>query len=92
MSLTDDWSEMFSGITHPSSLLSIEEQGFHIGIGVATGADRIYIDSMFHPYVRFRKKANTETFQQHEWWICKMAKPESSQAFYGFRYIYSEIF
>lgn len=43
MSLTDDWSEMFSDITHPSSLLSIEEQGFHIGIGVATGADRIYI-------------------------------------------------
>ena len=27
--LNDDWSEMFSGITHPSSLLSIEEQGFH---------------------------------------------------------------
>ena len=43
MSLTDDWSEMFGGITYPSSLLSIEEQGFHIGIGVATGADSIYI-------------------------------------------------
>lgn len=43
MSLADDWSEMFCGITLPSSLLSIEEQGFHIGIGVATGADSIYI-------------------------------------------------
>ena len=43
MSLTDDWSEMFCGINHPSSLLSIEEQGFHIGIGVATCADSIYI-------------------------------------------------
>lgn len=43
MSTTNDWSEMFCGISNLGSLLTIEEQSFHIGIGVATGADRIYI-------------------------------------------------
>lgn len=45
MSTTEDWSQMFCGISHSNSLLSIEEQGFHIGIGIATGADNIYISS-----------------------------------------------
>lgn len=43
MSTTEDWSQMFCDITHNNALLSIEEQGFHIGIGIATGADNIYI-------------------------------------------------
>lgn len=37
----NDWSNMF--ITHRHELVLIEEQGFKIGIGVATGADRIFI-------------------------------------------------
>ena len=45
MSTTEDWSLMFFDISHSNNLLSIEEQGFHIGIGIATGADNIYISS-----------------------------------------------
>ena len=45
MSTTEDWSQMFCDISHSNNLLSIEEQGFHIGIGIATGADNIYISS-----------------------------------------------
>lgn len=45
MSSSDDWCEMFHSFDTYSSLLSIEEQGFHIGIGIATGADKIYISS-----------------------------------------------
>ncbi len=37
----EDWSNMFS--THKQKLNLIEEQGFKIGIGVATGADNIFI-------------------------------------------------
>lgn len=43
MSTTEDWSQMFCGFAHNNTLWSIEEQGFHIGIGIATGADNIYI-------------------------------------------------
>lgn len=43
MSTTNDWSEMFYEISNFHSLSTIEEQNFHIGIGVATGADSIYI-------------------------------------------------
>lgn len=45
MSTTNDWSEMFCEISNFGSLLTIEEQNFHIGIGVATGADSIYIST-----------------------------------------------
>ncbi len=45
MSDTEDWSQMFCDIAHGKALYSIEEQGFHIGIGTATGADNIYISS-----------------------------------------------
>lgn len=38
----DDWSKMFN--TDNQELKLIEEQGFKIGIGVATGADKIFID------------------------------------------------
>ncbi len=46
MSATEDWSQMFCGITHNNTLWSIEEQGFHIGIGIATGADSIFISPL----------------------------------------------
>ncbi len=39
--LGDDWSNVFT--THKQELSLIEEQGFKIGIGVATGADSIFI-------------------------------------------------
>ena len=46
----DDWSKMFN--TDNQELKLIEEQGFKIGIGVATGADKIFIDDpavrLFH--------------------------------------------
>lgn len=45
MSTTNDWSEMFYEISNFHSLSTIEEQNFHIGIGVATGADSIYIST-----------------------------------------------
>lgn len=38
-----DWGESFNRISHPLKLTTIEEQGFKIGIGVATGADKIFI-------------------------------------------------
>lgn len=38
-----DWTEAFMETLSTSSLLSIEQQGFKIGIGVATGADTIFI-------------------------------------------------
>lgn len=43
MSTTEDWSQMFCAISHNNALQTIEKQGFHIGIGIATGADSIYI-------------------------------------------------
>lgn len=39
----DDWTEVFSGISDNSHFLTIEQQGFKIGIGVATGADSVFI-------------------------------------------------
>jgi len=38
----DDWTSIFHNINY-TNLYSIEELGFKIGIGVATGADRIFI-------------------------------------------------
>ena len=38
-----DWTETFLTSTSYSALYPIEEQGFKIGIGVATGADAIFI-------------------------------------------------
>lgn len=39
----DDWTDAFLTTSSYSTLRSIEEQGFKIGIGVATGADAIFI-------------------------------------------------
>ena len=39
----DDWTDAFLTTSYYSTLRSIEEQGFKIGIGVATGADAIFI-------------------------------------------------
>lgn len=38
-----DWTETFLAASSYSALYPIEEQGFNIGIGVATGADAIFI-------------------------------------------------
>lgn len=43
MPLSDDWNCLFCDTTSNSNLYTIEELGFKIGIGVATGADRIFI-------------------------------------------------
>lgn len=40
---SDDWHSMFNADASQSSLPLIEEQGFKIGIGVATGADSIFV-------------------------------------------------
>lgn len=40
---TADWSGIFNRIGSDDTLLAIEEMGFMIGIGVATGADSIFI-------------------------------------------------
>lgn len=40
---TADWSGVFNTISSDDTLLTIEEMGFMIGIGVATGADSIFI-------------------------------------------------
>lgn len=39
----DDWSGVFNTVAQTSAFSLIEEQGFKIGIGVATGADNIFI-------------------------------------------------
>ncbi|MCR5497520.1 MAG: Eco57I restriction-modification methylase domain-containing protein [Paludibacteraceae bacterium] len=39
----DDWTEAFSKVSADSRFLTIEQQGFKIGIGVATGADSVFI-------------------------------------------------
>lgn len=39
----DDWHSMFNSDASQSMLPLIEEQGFKIGIGVATGADSIFV-------------------------------------------------
>lgn len=41
----DDWSSMFNTVAQTSTFSLIEEQGFKIGIGVATGADNIFISN-----------------------------------------------
>lgn len=41
-----DWTTMFSKEDYPN-LVTIEEQGFKIGIGVATGNDSVYVSSQF---------------------------------------------
>lgn len=38
-----DWSNVFYHIEHDNSLVTIEDMGFTLGIGVATGADSIFI-------------------------------------------------
>ncbi|MDE5839866.1 MAG: Eco57I restriction-modification methylase domain-containing protein, partial [Muribaculaceae bacterium] len=42
----DNWCEIFLN-SNTEGLLGIEEQGFSIGIGVATGADKIFISESF---------------------------------------------
>ena len=39
----DDWTNVFNGISGNSDFQTIEQQGFKIGIGVATGADSVFI-------------------------------------------------
>ena len=43
----DDWTGAFNSIYANPSFLTIEQQGFKIGIGVATGADAIFISREF---------------------------------------------
>lgn len=40
---SDDWTNIFNEATNNTNLYSIEDLGFKIGIGVATGADRIFV-------------------------------------------------
>ena len=40
---SSDWSGVFNSIGSDDTLLTIEEMGFMVGIGVATGADSIFI-------------------------------------------------
>ena len=39
----DDWTEAFSNLSVNTQFQTIEQQGFEIGIGVATGADSVFI-------------------------------------------------
>lgn len=50
---TTDWSTSFSVLStpHQQQLESIERQGFSIGIGVATGADAIFIGNRLAEYI-----------------------------------------
>lgn len=41
----NDWSSVFNTVAQTSAFSLIEEQGFKIGIGVATGADSIFISN-----------------------------------------------
>lgn len=48
----EDWKSLFFDKDMSSSnFSSIEEQGFHIGIGVATGADKVFISTDIQHYV-----------------------------------------
>ncbi len=40
---SNDWQQNFRKETRSQTMQSIQEQGFKIGIGVATGADRVFI-------------------------------------------------
>ncbi|MGM9748463.1 MAG: Eco57I restriction-modification methylase domain-containing protein [Candidatus Cryptobacteroides sp.] len=42
-----DWSNIFCKVTNKAGMKTIEEMGFKIGIGVATGADSIFISNRF---------------------------------------------
>lgn len=46
MPLNDDWTNAFNRTASSDHLYIIEELGFKIGIGVATGADNIFISSL----------------------------------------------
>lgn len=39
----DDWTDVFNIVSSNSDFQTIEQQGFKIGIGVATGADSVFI-------------------------------------------------
>lgn len=39
----EDWTTIFTGVASNKKLLQIERQGFNIGIGVATGADAVFV-------------------------------------------------
>lgn len=39
----EDWTTIFTSIVANKKLLQIEKQGFNIGIGVATGADAVFV-------------------------------------------------
>lgn len=41
--VSSDWSSVFNGVQNDDTMLTIEEMGFVIGVGVATGADSIFI-------------------------------------------------
>ena len=41
----DDWTRSFSSVAADHALKTIEQQGFKIGIGAATGADAIFVSS-----------------------------------------------
>ena len=43
--VSDDWTTTFNRTVNSDHLYSIEELGFKIGIGVATGADNVFISS-----------------------------------------------
>lgn len=43
MPIEEDWTSSFSEISTNNALKTIEQQGFRIGIGVATGADAIFV-------------------------------------------------
>ena len=47
---SDDWSNLFTS-NDTSDLPTIQEQGFHIGIGVATGCDDLYISRELPQFV-----------------------------------------
>lgn len=41
--VSTDWSSAFNRVQSDETLVTIEEMGFMVGIGVATGADSIFI-------------------------------------------------
>lgn len=47
----EDWSRIFSQDETFGDMTPIEKQGFKIGIGVATGADSIFVSSALHDIV-----------------------------------------
>lgn len=41
----DDWTSVFSSVSSDNTLKTIEQQGFKIGIGAATGADVVFVSA-----------------------------------------------